>query len=462
MEGVVPDLLKIAKVIPVFKSGDEKVIMNYRPISILPVFSKIFEKVVFNRLQNYLDKNNILHHNQFGFRPNLSTSLALLQLTDEISKASDDGKITIGIFVDLAKAFDTVDHKILLKKLNHYGIRGTALNWFESYLLNRVQYVMVNRAKSRSANVICGVPQGSILGPILFLLYINDLNIVSNIVRMIMFADDTNLFLTGKSVKEIEESLNRELGLLAEWFQANLLSVNVSKTGYIIFSNKINDGIKINLHMNNLEITRQYETKFLGLILNYNLKWNKHVEIIVNKISKNIGIISKVRHLLPLGLTRTLYLTLVEPYISYCNLVWSRPEKTVLLETIHKIQKKYCRLITFSDYRAHSKPLFIQLKLLTVYQMCKVQLCLYVYKSIKGLFPPGIAIQFQQNASIHNYNTRQKLHLHIEGCRTTSRLNTIRFLAPRVWDSLPEGIKHISHVASFRRMLRTYVLSNLV
>ena len=196
VEGIFPDSLKIAKIIPIYKSGDSKSLTNYRPISILSVFSKIFEKIISIRLKQFMTSNNILHENQFGFRSGLSTSMALLQLVDELTESIDSKKVTIGVFVDLAKAFDTIDHDILLKKMLHYGIRGVALRYFRSYLENRKQFVSIDGLKSDLSTIVCGVPQGSILGPILFLLYINDLNSVSKILKTIMFADNTNLFLT--------------------------------------------------------------------------------------------------------------------------------------------------------------------------------------------------------------------------------------------------------------------------
>src|SRR6218665_303500 len=191
-QGIFPDRLKIAKVIPIFKSGKSNV-ANYRPISLLSPFSKILEKFFYSRLISFVNKNSILADTQYGFRKNLSTEFALLDLTNQITKALDDRQITVGIFLDLSKAFDTVNHSILLDKLEHYGIRGTPLNWISSYLSNRYQYVAIEDICSSLLPLTCGVPQGSILGPLLFILYVNDIKTITDL-SLIMFADDTNIF----------------------------------------------------------------------------------------------------------------------------------------------------------------------------------------------------------------------------------------------------------------------------
>jgi ribonuclease P/MRP protein subunit RPP40 len=316
-----------------------------------------------------------------------------LQLINELTRSVDEGNVTVGVFIDLAKGFDTVDHGILLKKFHFYGIRGVPHQWFSSYLENRKQFVTINNTNSSLSNVTCGVPQGFILGPILFIIYVNGLNNVSNKLRNIMFADDTNLLMTEKNIEKVETQINFELKLLIEWFQVNLLSLNISKTNYIIFGKKRN--INANILCGDTALVRLNETKFLGVILSSDLSWNKHVNIVANKISKNIGIIAKVRHLLPTYLTCMLYKTLVEPYINYCNLVWARQHKRENLEEILKIQERFCRIITFSTFHAYPQPLFKQLALMTVYDIFKYQFAMFMYKCVNSLLPQNRSFFFR-------------------------------------------------------------------
>ena len=228
--GVFPNKLKTAKVLPVFKKGDPQTFENYRPISLLSCFAKIIERLMFNRVHDFLEAFHILCKGQYGFRPKHSTELALADALDKLCTSLDDNNISMGVFLDLSKAFDTIDHSILLAKLETYGIRGNVLEWFNSYISNRSQYTYYKGMKSSLKDICCGVPQGSILGPLLFIIYMNDIYFVSDKADIILFADDTNIFFKHKSADLLYDTASIELSKICNWFSANRLSLNKSKT----------------------------------------------------------------------------------------------------------------------------------------------------------------------------------------------------------------------------------------
>ena len=295
--GVFPSKLKICKIIPIYKNGDKQLFTNYRPVSLLPQFSKIVEKLFNKRLMDFVDKNELLYNGQYGFRHNMSTSLALLQLTEDITTQMDEANYTIGIFIDLKKAFDTIDHEILIKTLEYYGIRGIASKWLKSYLADRSQVVSINNEVSDSIKLRCGVPQGFILGPSLFLLYINDIYKVSNLMNFILFAVDTNLFCSGRNLQSLCEIVSKELNKLHVWFQVNKLSLNISKTNYMLFSNKMIESVP-KISINNEDIEHVYSSKFLGVQVDCKFSWKCHVQYIRSKLAKNAGVLRKLKYLL--------------------------------------------------------------------------------------------------------------------------------------------------------------------
>ena len=327
-QGVFPQELKIAKVIPLYKSGDTKIINNYRPVSVLSVFSKLFERIVETRLFSFVNQNEILYKYQFGFRKKYNTNSALVLITDKIMNALNNNEIVLGLFLDFTKAFNCVNHEILIKKLEKYGIRGICLDWFINYLLSWKQYVCFNGTNSEVLYINCGVPQGSILGPVLFLLYINDLANVSKILFPILYADDTNIFITGKNIDTMVEIINNEICKLVEWLHMNKLFLNIEKTQYMIFSLRKKIKPEKDIYIQDKIIQQVEYTKFLGIFIDCKMSWINHINHVKSKVAKGIGILCKARKYLKRSTLLTLYYSFIYPYITYCLEVWGNANNT--------------------------------------------------------------------------------------------------------------------------------------
>ena len=300
----VPDKLKIAKLIPIFKKqlDEERLIPgNYRPISLLSIVNKILEKLMYARLISFINKHKLLYKYQFGFRKNHSTALALIEITDNIIKDLESGKCSAGIFIDFKKAFDTVDHNILLSKLEHYGIRGQTLEWLKSYITNRQQFAYVNGKNSKMEQITCGVPQGSVLGPLLFLIYTNDIgNCTESKIRL--FADDTNSFVNAENYSDLKKIISKTLQEIFTWCKNNKLSVAIDKTCYSIFhkpTQKIPQFLN-NIKINNDLIKREYTTKYLGVLLDEILSYKPHINELLTKLTKIINSFKIIKYYVPL------------------------------------------------------------------------------------------------------------------------------------------------------------------
>src|SRR3989442_7135846 len=273
------------------------------------------------------------------FRKNRSTQLALVSYLDYVTGAADKNEIILSLFIDLSKAFDTINHIILLKKLENYGIRGLANNLIKNYLTNRLQYVEIENFSSDSLNIMCGVPQGSILGPILFLLYVNDMHTCSQLLKFFLFADDTTLLFSSSNITSLMNTVNNELLHLADWFALNKLSLNISKTKYMIFKSINIDSLEMGILLNEKKISHVHTTKFLGVEIDDKLSWKKHIESIEKKLSSAIFIIRKIRYKINQQTARKLYDTLILPHITYCNLIWGNTYKSNT-QNILKLQKE--------------------------------------------------------------------------------------------------------------------------
>jgi len=294
--GNFPNALKLAKVIPIFKTGSKLLVTNYRPISLLPVLSKIFEKIVHKQLFEFLELNSVIYESQFGFQKNKSTLHSLIEIIENIRNCIDNSNYGCGIFIDLKKAFDTVNHNILIQKLEHYGVRGQSLKWFASYLSGRSQFTFCNSTSSEKKTVTCGVPQGSVLGPLLFLLYINDLPNISQKLKFYLFADDTNIFYQSSNLEDLQTILNRELKKLSLWLNANRLALNISKTNFVIFAAKNKLLKNVTLLINKKAIQQKNYVKYLGVLIDSKLTFKDHIMAVSKKVSRITGAMYRIRN----------------------------------------------------------------------------------------------------------------------------------------------------------------------
>src|SRR6218665_60766 len=388
-------------------------------------------------------------HSQHGFQQGHSTYMALINMQDRITKAIDNNEYSVGVFFDLAKAFDAVNHKILLEKLEHYGVRGIQLKWFSSYLYGRAQKVFCNGTWSDLNWVNCSVPQGSNLGPLLFILYINDLANISPTLYFILFADDTNVFY---SCGELVRIINEELLKINDWFLANKLSLNFDKTNYILFKShrkpapKDNPGIKIqDLLLNQVESTR-----FLGIHVDQHLTWKRHISEISLKIAKNIGVIHRIAHLLPQSIKLSLYYALVYPYLSYCNLIWAINYPSRLKKLVY-LQKRIVRLIAGVRKWEHSSPYFIKFKVLNIDQIRDFQIGEFFFRLEHHLLSPVFNNFLPNVYEIHSHYTRNATKFRSVKAHSNIRIHTIKSQGSLTWNSFPLEILIANNLFLFKK-----------
>ena len=327
---------------------------------------------MYYRLIKFVEKLGLLDSAQYGFRSGSSTSHAILDILNTIQTNMDKKLFSCAIFIDLRKAFDTVNHDILLQKLYFYGIRGLIGSWFESYLSNRTQLTVVNECISEKEYSPCGVPQGSVLGPLLFLLYINDIVKASNKFNFFLFADDTNLLYAHKNLKLLETTVNEELIKVCDWLIANKLTLNIQKSNYVIFrpfqkkkklTSKMQDKIFDNASGKFIDLTNKEYVKYLGILIDSHLSWKHHIDYISTKVSKTVGLLAKLRYFIPQDTLLTLYKSLIYPYVSYGICVWGQASKSLINKSLI-LQKRALRFIFFTDERDSAILLFVKSKIL--------------------------------------------------------------------------------------------------
>ena len=461
--GIFPSDFKIGKITALHKSGDRSDISNYRPISVLPALSKILEKAVHEQVYKHMSTNNYLSDHQSGFRPKRSTDTALTWYTDKIYRNMGDKKATVSVYLDLAKAFDTVNHEMLLLKLKSYGITGTAHDWFSSYLSNRKQQVCVNGQLSSPSTVTMGVPQGSILGPLAFIIFINDLPSAIKHSEVHMYADDTVIFLGSDKPDYISKRLSSDLNAINDWFTKNHLSLNVSKTKFMIYgTNALKKRFSnLRLDVGGELIERVHNFKYLGVIFDENLTWDNHIEYVHSKASSRLYLFKRLRHHLDKDQAMIVFSALVQSVMDYADTVWSScsaKSQNLLqklqnkgLRSIHNIPDSLARFHSISD-------LLHQTGWTDLATRRKARLCVLTYKTISGDLPSYMS-EMILPATTPAYCTRSTLRRSLHVPRTLNRTGDLAFsvVAPNLWNSFDHELSNAASLRNFKTLLQNYL-----
>ena len=453
-KSVFPSKWKEAKVTPLFKSGPHEEVNNYRPISILPVLSKVLEKHVHESLYDYLKSFDLLHKTQSGFRAQHSCETALVNMVDSWLNAMDNGKMIGVVLVDFKKAFDLVDHQILLNKLEIYGIKDDTLSWFSTYVTSRKQQVSINNCKSDFRQISYGVPQGSILGPLLFLLFINDLPLHTNSVFTDLYADDTTLYDIQDSMEQIENNLQTALNSLEIWCKNNGMILNSAKTKVMfVTTNQKRQRLQrqnLDLNFENESLGMVSNDKILGVFVDNNLTWTNHIKHLTKKMTSSIWLLSKIKKFLSQDHQIQFYKSYIQPHLDFCNIVWGSSSECNKLKIL-RLQKRACKVIL--DYQVEdSMEAMSSLKIMSIYDRLYLRKAKFMFKVYNNLTPSYITENFTIR---NNVNTSINLRSSSTGCFIPPKPNTegfkhsLRYSGCVVWNSLPADVKSAQTVETF-------------
>jgi hypothetical protein len=457
--GTIPSEWKTARVTPIFKDGDKSDAGNYRPISILPVVMKILERAIHNQVYGFLTENNILTPVQSGFRKLYSTLTTLIDVSDNIHNDVEEGRGTGMLFLDLKKAFDTVNHDLLIQKLRQYGFGNSSLAWFTNYLSNRQQAVEINGTRSDWENVKTGVPQGSILGPLLFILYINDLPRVIEKCNVTLYADDTALYFSSNDPGQIKQCLEEDLSRLKKWFDYNKLTLNVRKTKFMQFSSgqKKNKFSDVQVKINEEQVERVEIFKYLGLWLDETLNFKEHVCQISKKVNKRLGLLLRIRKNITKDTALMLYKSLILPHLEYCDVVWDTCSNQ-LKDSLQKLQNRACKIILKRNRYAHTNEIHQTLKLLKLSDRRRFHTACMAYRCANNLVPEYLRNIYQQVSDVHQHGTRNAVNNNIFIVQNSSESGKGMFKhrSAILLNSLPAHLKNSPSLITFKRAYIAY------
>ena len=460
LSGIFPDSLKYAYVLPLYKNSNREDGNNYRPISILPTISKIFERHLNNQLNSFLAKHHILSNSQSGFRDNHSCQTALIHLVNNWIKHVDDGKLIGSVFIDLRKAFDLVDHSILLYKLKLHHFSEHSLSLFQSYLSNRNQVVKHGNLFSTPKTVESGVPQGSILGPTLFLIYINDIQLTLSKSNIDLYADDSTLSVAGSCISEIQTKLQSDINSVLKWCSINNMLINPNKTKCMLIGNnkKINTD-SLNLNINGMCIENVESHKVLGLHIDKNLKWKTHINKTCSKINSKLALLRRITYFLTFDMKKLFYSSYILSHFDYACTLWGWAAKKDILK-ISILQKRAAKIILQKPMRTPSKELFSELNWLTFDNRCKYHAAIVVYKCMHNMAPDYLKdiVTFCSNSKYMLRSTTNK-DLITNKPNSLFIKKSFSFMCKEIWNALPPSLRSTSTITYFKHNLKLYLLS---
>jgi len=463
-EGYFPKEWKTSTIIPIPKTEKPKRASDYRPINMLPIYEKVLELVVKKQIETYLESNNIITEHQSGFRKNYSCETAIQTVIDEWKLIVSERKIVGVIFLDLKRAFETIDRERLLEKLHQYGITGKALEWFKSYLEDRTQQVRINDIWSMLLTTEYGVPQGSVLGPLLFIIYINDIvKICSKDCSIKIFADDTLIYVIGESSAEIERKLNVAFNVVEEWMNNNKLKMNAGKTKFMVVRSirKELRGKIVVKCLDGSEIEQVELMKYLGVIIDDKLRFSDHCDYMLKKIGKKISFLNRIGNYISAYTRCTIYKTIIAPHFEYCATLLIDMGETQL-SRLQKAQNRAMRVILHCDRCAKIEDMLKALQFMTIRQRLYYNMCTFIFKILNNMMPEQLCNRLRIVGDGSERQTRQTGDIAIEFRRTRSAQKSLFYEGVLMYNALPTEIKHCDRLKTFKRVVKEFVISEVM